>query len=440
MKKSIHKYLLFSWGVSGCFVLLASLFSLYLWTQSQWKNYLEKEKSNLIDLSSNLSRQVSGELLLGEKGSPEIILKEFEFQNDRLSAKIIREVPNCKFNDETCFTETKDGLHSFSKIPYISKDHFLKISSPINNFFSLIDSKLILFAIIPLFSLIIIGIFIQRFIFRSYILTPIEGLVGVSTGNEVVRSHWPQEYQKIGNRLANAFEKREQAVYGKLARGVIHDIKTMIHSIMSASELALQDGLSPKAKEKRYSILARSCKANLPQMKEVIERTLDRSREILINKKDYDIVQTIKDTMSMFDSYRKSKSVTFKINIKDQLPQVPHDKVQLKRALSNVIQNSIDEFENNKFCRKQIIIALKCDKEKSMTLSVEDDGTGFKENPKNKKNLKSTKDKGSGLGLRIARKIIEGHGGKILLSKSVKHKGAKVIFELPTAQYLGVQG
>lgn len=438
MKKSIHNYLLLSWGISGCFVLFASFISLFVWTQSQWSQSVEKDKVKLAPISKKLSRQVSGELLLGNKGSSDITIREFLVQHPKLDASIVQGKAPCAFKDNICFL-TKDGrLQSFSKIPYIDNDRYLQVSTPTQNFWSLIDSKLILFSLLPLFALVIIGVFIQRFIFRRYILRPIKNLVDVSTGNKETRAHWPVEYKEIGDRLSTAFEKREQAVFGQLAKGVIHDIKTMIHSIMSASHLALQENLSQEDKEKRFKILAKACKTNLPQMQEVIERTLDGSREINVRKNDYNVSQTIKDTLSYFDNYTKNKSVILKTNIQNELIEAPHDKVQLQRALSNVIQNAIDEFDRDESYDKTIMISVNSDSYNLIDLSIEDAGPGFSNPEKDPRLLKSTKPRGSGLGLKIARKIIEAHGGKMMLSKSTSLMGAKVSFQIPSSQHPGV--
>jgi len=108
-------------------------------------------------------------------------------------------------------------------------------------------------------------------------------------------------------------------------------------------------------------------------------------------------------------------------------------------VLENLIKNSIDSIEHN---TGKIDIALKYEPEKHLvTIDVSDNGKGIA--PQNKKEIFkpgfSTKKRGWGLGLSLARRIVEEyHGAKLYLKDSKPDQGStfQIIFSLPRQRSL----
>ena len=66
-------------------------------------------------------------------------------------------------------------------------------------------------------------------------------------------------------------------------------------------------------------------------------------------------------------------------------------------------------------------------------LTIEDSGSGFKVSPdKAFRAFRTTKTRGTGLGLLISKKIVEAHNGMIMASNSSEFGGAKMEVMLPT--------
>ena len=101
----------------------------------------------------------------------------------------------------------------------------------------------------------------------------------------------------------------------------------------------------------------------------------------------------------------------------------------LYRAFLNIFVNAIQAMNDGG------ILRVKIGEEKvHFIVEIEDSGCGIPQ-----EHLKTifnpfftTKDKGSGLGLSIVKKIIEGHGGNIMV-KSRKGAGTTVLIKLPRA-------
>ena len=104
------------------------------------------------------------------------------------------------------------------------------------------------------------------------------------------------------------------------------------------------------------------------------------------------------------------------------------DRSQLTQVITNLLQNAIDSIHDRQAQKPgegnvKIVVDMKGD---NVSLSVEDNGLGLPEKPKGQllEPYVTTKKKGSGLGLAIVKKIMEDHGGNVLLDDSL-HQGVK---------------
>ena len=146
-----------------------------------------------------------------------------------------------------------------------------------------------------------------------------------------------------------------------------------------------------------------------------------------------DFIEIVKKAVSLFSEIARQK----KIEIITELPQetltILSDTSLLQMAVSNFIANAINySFEGGKVTIK----VLK--KDNCLEFSVEDKGIGIPLSQQKKlfgkffrgDNAVRLQIPGSGLGLYITKKIINGHGGKVWF-ESQENKGSKFYFNLP---------
>ncbi len=105
------------------------------------------------------------------------------------------------------------------------------------------------------------------------------------------------------------------------------------------------------------------------------------------------------------------------------------DPLQIRQALTNLFQNSIESInENLKITKGEINIFTKKIKN-NLYLIVEDNGAGFPEEKETLTNPYVTlRSHGTGLGLSIVQRIMEEHNGKLIL-ENTKNGGARVKLE-----------
>ena len=137
----------------------------------------------------------------------------------------------------------------------------------------------------------------------------------------------------------------------------------------------------------------------------------------------------IEDCINFFHGH---EGVTFHFDLDTSIPDTYFDKMLLRQALTNLIQNAIDAVENN----GNIYVASTLMRDSDVIrISIRDDGVGIREEDREKifEPTFSTKEKGTGLGLTIVEKIILEHHGKVYLN-STPDKGSELIVELPVVQ------
>jgi two-component system NtrC family sensor kinase len=221
-----------------------------------------------------------------------------------------------------------------------------------------------------------------------------------------------------------------------LTQGVIHDLKTHLHSLLTATELVKEQVVNEKKRADRLERLFRACATNLPKMRRIIELTLDGSRDIPIRPVEKDILETLRGAAETNQPLASLRGVTVKIDTPRDSLTVRHDPVQLERAFTNLIRNGIEAFESREQAKrpngKLLRISVAPNKESGVEILFEDSGpglNGFEEAAFAP--LRSTKAHGAGLGLYVTKKIVHGHGGTITAGASPSLKGACFRVRLP---------
>jgi len=113
----------------------------------------------------------------------------------------------------------------------------------------------------------------------------------------------------------------------------------------------------------------------------------------------------------------KSRHVSFALQLFDDLPPVPADRVQLQQVLANLITNAIDSMTS--VPGRPHILTVRSERlDEWVLISVQDSGTGIAPEQAERmfEAFYTTKPDGIGLGLSISRSIIESHGGRLSAS------------------------
>jgi signal transduction histidine kinase len=150
-----------------------------------------------------------------------------------------------------------------------------------------------------------------------------------------------------------------------------------------------------------------------------------------------ELANTIKDTLQMFKERADNNNIKITIEIEKEIKNVEADEQKIKQILSNLLSNAI------KFTPAggSIHIHAQAPQANFVEVSVEDTGTGIKpeDMPRLFKRFYQLESvytktaKGVGLGLALAKRLVELQGGRIWV-ESKYGKGSKFIFTIPVQQ------
>ena len=176
----------------------------------------------------------------------------------------------------------------------------------------------------------------------------------------------------------------------------------------------------------------------IPIIKEEIDRTLLLMKDFLnltrlkVDKSIMDISLLLDDLINSTNTLLTELNIKFKYQILDDEMYIKGDYNRLKQVFINLIKNSIEAIPKNREGIIKLCINLKKD---NILISIEDNGIGISKNKINKigEPFFTTKEKGTGLGVRLSTEIIEQHNGSIKYV-SKEGKGTKVIITLPICE------
>ena len=270
-----------------------------------------------------------------------------------------------------------------------------------------------------------------------------KGIQGLSVGERV---HIPEtgvlsEISSNINHTSDILqEQKEQLRKKETARanwiaGVSHDIRTPLSMIMGyAGQLENSPGLSEAERKKATVIVKQS-----ERMKNLIN-DLNLASKLEYNmqpimKKEENAIAVVRQVVVDFMNMDIEDRFPIKWETDDELTvcNINADKDLLKRAISNLIQNSITHNENG--CT--IYVSVSTDHNKCI-ICVEDNGIGVSDEQIEKLNHiphymvcdTNTTEQRHGLGLLIVKQIMDGHSGTVIIDHS-EYGGFKTELTIP---------
>lgn len=196
------------------------------------------------------------------------------------------------------------------------------------------------------------------------------------------------------------------AALGEMVAGVSHEIKNPLGIIQSTSELLNN---MPNADESQKKLSGVITEESI-RLNRIVTEFLDFARPHELNVHAFDLKATINKTIDFLRPEIEKKGIVVESNLDGRSYLIEADHDLLHRVLMNLIINAIQATPG----RGKVVIHVS-EERGGYSIVVKDTGSGIsKENITKIFNpFFTTKEKGSGLGLPIVRKIIEGHGGTI---------------------------
>lgn len=235
--------------------------------------------------------------------------------------------------------------------------------------------------------------------------------------------------------------QRSQA-WGEVARRLAHEIKNPLTPIQLSAE-RLEMKLSGKVGAPEQALLTKSVKTIVDQvdaMKRLVNEFRDYARLPAAELKAVDLNTLAHDVLNLYAN--EATPVIVRTELDSDCPPILGDAQQLRQVLHNLLQNAQDATLSAGHVGVDASVLLKTQWLAGLgrvRLSVIDCGTGFSDHILKRafEPYVTTKDKGTGLGLAVVKKIADEHGTRVDISNRLvdgQTVGAQVSLSFATAQ------
>jgi signal transduction histidine kinase len=250
----------------------------------------------------------------------------------------------------------------------------------------------------------------------------------LSPDNQARIEDYTQLLEQLVKRQKKQLKEAERlAAIGQTAGMVGHDIRNPLQAIICELYLAkmeIQDMPACRSKEVINDSIA-FIEEQANYINKIVSDLQDYARPLRPDFNEVNINEIVQDSTSTITI---PKNIHLIVQPDRQLPRYKLDSLMLKRVLVNLITNSLQAMPNG----GKLTIKTRFDGS-SITVSVEDTGVGIPNEikPKIFQPLMTTKSKGQGFGLAVAKRLVEALNGTISF-ESEKGVGTKfnLIFPL----------
>ncbi|MCX6562584.1 MAG: HAMP domain-containing sensor histidine kinase [Candidatus Aminicenantes bacterium] len=222
----------------------------------------------------------------------------------------------------------------------------------------------------------------------------------------------------------------KKAAWAEMARKVAHEIKNPLTPIQLSAEHLLRvyedkRGDFDQALKESISYII----GEVENLRRIAHEFLEISKEAVLHKEVFDFDALVRETVEPYKNVLTER-IQFRETFEGADFRIEGDRPKLKIALRNLLTNAIEAIQG----RGEIRVRLTA-QPGWLVLRIDDTGTGIEKDILDRifEPYFSTKDVGTGLGLPIARKIVEDHRGSIEIS-SEPGRGTKVTIRLPSAK------
>lgn len=215
-----------------------------------------------------------------------------------------------------------------------------------------------------------------------------------------------------------------------------HEIRTPINTIIGLNEMTLREDISDEIAENAINIQNAS-KMLLTTINDILDLSKLESGKMDLVLAQYEVSTIFSDLVNLIWIRAQQKELEFVVDIDPQIPSMLYgDEVRLKQVIANLLTNAVKYTDAG-----SVTLSAKAERVETdvilLRISVEDTGKGLRKesldnlfdsfkriDEKENRNIE-----GTGLGLTIARQLVEMMGGKIYVD-SVYHKGSIFTVEL----------
>jgi signal transduction histidine kinase len=213
------------------------------------------------------------------------------------------------------------------------------------------------------------------------------------------------------------------ATLGELAAGLAHEIRNPLAGISGVIEIISRD--LPATSPAR--VVVKDVRHEIAQINQIVTDLLQTARPHPPDIRRSDLNTTVEHAVMLARQQALAKAINIEFHRNDDFPPVDHDSDQIHQVLLNLLLNAIQAIEGSGTIRVDLEM-----QDEFGAVIVSDTGRGIAPTdlPNIFRPFYTTKGNGTGLGLSLARRIVEEHHGRIEVVSTVG-KGSRFTVLLP---------
>ncbi|MFN3325429.1 MAG: sensor histidine kinase [Bryobacteraceae bacterium] len=230
-------------------------------------------------------------------------------------------------------------------------------------------------------------------------------------------------YQELRQNVDRLRKAERLSAAGQLSAGLAHEIRNPLASIAGAAGILRRGHASGADVEDCLEIIDKESH----RLNRLLSSFLEFARPRAPRLQRTDLAEVIESVRVLAGHAAEAESIEIRSEVIGTLPEVECDPEQIKQVLLNLLLNAIQATPGQGIVRIRTSLRYGC-----ISIAVQDEGAGIP--PEHRDHIFdpffTTKDGGTGLGLAVAAKILEQHGGQ-LTAENNSGKGATFCVELP---------
>jgi signal transduction histidine kinase len=248
------------------------------------------------------------------------------------------------------------------------------------------------------------------------------GILGMGTIFYLQQGH----VRKISLMEAEISRRQRLSELGNMAATVAHEIRNPLNSV-SIGLQRLKNEFTPTQDAADYSHFLDLMQREVSRLNGSVEQFLSLARPLNLKPEKFSVAEFLSDLTDLTGGEANASNVRMAQKLFPALPPLEADRDYLKQLLLNLILNGIQAMPDG----GTLTMAARPDKD-FLELTVSDEGMGMAQETMRRifEPYFTTKANGSGLGLSIARRIVEAHHGSIAVD-SAPGKGSRFQIRLP---------
>jgi len=241
-------------------------------------------------------------------------------------------------------------------------------------------------------------------------------------------------YVIVFDEITALIQGQLDAAWSEMARRLAHEIKNPLTPIQLAAERIRHKYLSTmdSSDAEMLDRMTNTIIQQVETMKDMVNSFSDYSRSPEFNPEEIRIERLIQEGLDLFSNMDHENQIV--TDIETDLPAIIGDEKKLRQVFNNLLTNAVDAnaLGDDNYL-KIIANKINADGNEMVEIRILDKGPGIDTLVVNTlfDPYITTKQKGTGLGLTIVKKIIDEHSGTVWLENNKEHSGACAVIRLP---------